>query len=82
MQALLVASILVYAAWSTSLFFYFLGPWGMYGLDLYICWPTFTIPALVAHQLIELIYSRAVGDTTLKPVVVFTQLGHFMVQLL
>ena len=66
MQALLIASILVYAAWSTSLFFYFLGPWGMYGLDLYICWPTFTIPALVAHQLIELILLKGCGRYHIK----------------
>ena len=55
MLALMLTSILVYSAWSTALFFYYLGPWGMRGLDLYICWPTFTIPVLVAHQLIELI---------------------------
>ena len=59
MFKLLLASIAVYVAWSTALFFYFLGPWGRSGLDLYICWPTFTIPIIVFYFLVELIALKA-----------------------
>ena len=51
--ALMLTSILVYSAWSIALFCYYLGPLDMRGLGL--CWPTFTIPLIVAHQLIEIV---------------------------
>ena len=66
MLALLIISILFYSAWFTTLIFIF-GPWwgggrittpDDYGPDIYICWPVYTIPTLLIHQLIELILLR------------------------
>ena len=49
---LMIASILVHFGWSTTLFIFFFDAWCSCD-DVFIYWPMFSLPFIVAHQIIE-----------------------------